>query len=114
MLISKRGHATIAMKAQNLPSTKNVANAHKSPRTTKNVNADAHLSNGVSTHFVFSDSKSHGGNITKTEYSRYATSDAVSGITRLDNDNDMNNQYYVFSSKLVKFRDTKLRAIKFT
>ena len=64
--------------------------------------------------FLFTEGCTPKNNPTKTEYSRYAFSDNVSGMTQLHNDSDMNHQYYIFSSKLVKFRDTKLRAIKFT
>ena len=37
----------------------------------------------------------------------------MTAVTGLGGD-DPNHSYMVFSSKLVKFRDTKLRAIKFT
>ena len=40
-------------------------------------------------------------------------SDCVTAVTGFGGD-DPNHSYMVFSSKLVKFRDTKLRAIKFT
>ena len=43
-------------------------------------------------------------------------SDCVTAVTsgQGGGSDDPNHSYSVFSSKLVKFRDTKLRAIKFT
>ena len=41
-------------------------------------------------------------------------SENITPVTAADNAAATPDSYYVFSSKLVKFRDTKLRAVKFT
>ena len=137
MKISKRGQATIAMKATNLPNAMNSTrrNPHhsiQSPNSASN-GAETLQTEGVgkemisdvdSTQFQLAAQSTYGGrsqaSISHLHASHNLNTQAPSdcGVTAVTSagqgGDDPNHSYYVFSSKLVKFRDTKLRAIKFT
>lgn len=134
MKISKRGQATIALKATNLPTAMSASsirkNPHQTPKSPKSAceslpleseNNKELISDGESTQFQFSNQGrsaiSAGRALTNNNKSELpAFSDAITAVTsgQGGGPDDPSHSYSVFSSKLVKFRDTKLRAIKFT